>query len=127
MDDISRQRLKHNEAVFRAVNEEIDDLGTSGGGNSYVCECADDACTATIRLPHAEYTRIRSQRNHFIVKPGHEVPTIERVVERAPDHLVVDKGRRGRGLSVAPEDRALDDVEGGEHGVERERDPRGDE
>jgi hypothetical protein len=125
MDDISRQRLKHNEAVFRAVNEEIDDLGTSSGGNTYVCECADVACTATIRLPHAEYTRIRSKQSHFIVKPGHEVPTIERVVERASGHLVVDKSRRG--LSVAPEDRALDDVEGSERAVEDDRDPGGDE
>jgi hypothetical protein len=91
MDELSRQRLKHNEAVFRTVNEEIDDLGARGDGNSYVCECADAACAATIRLPHAEYTRIRSQPSHFIVKPGHEVPTIERVVEHAPDHLVVDK------------------------------------
>jgi hypothetical protein len=125
MDEISRQRLKHNEAVFRAVNEEIDDLGTSGGGNTYVCECADAACTATIRLPHADYTRVRSQKNHFIVKPGHEVPAIERVVGRGPDHLVVDKSRKGS--SLAPEDRALDDVEGGERGVEDERDPRRDE
>jgi hypothetical protein len=59
------------------------------------------------------------------VKPGHEVPKIERVVERTPDHLVVDKGRSR--LSVAAEDRALDDIEGGESGVERERDPRRDE
>jgi hypothetical protein len=93
MDELSRQRLKHNEAVFRTVNEEIDDLGTSGGGNTYVCECADVACTATIRLPHPEYTRIRSQPDHFLVKPGHELPEIERVVERKPDHLVVDKGQ----------------------------------
>jgi hypothetical protein len=93
MDELSRQRLKHNEAVFRTVNEEIDDLGKNAGGNTYVCECADVACTATIRLPHAEYSRIRSDRNHFVVKPGHEVPEIERVVERSPSHLVVDKGQ----------------------------------
>jgi hypothetical protein len=125
MDELARQRLKHNEEVFRTVNEEIDDLGASGGGNAYVCECADVACTATIRLAHTEYTRIRSHRDHFVVKPGHEVPKIERVVERTPDHLVVDKGRSR--LSVAAEDRALDDIEGGESGIERERDPRRDE
>lgn len=91
MDDLSRQRLKHNEAVFRTVNEEIDDLGASGNEHAYVCECADTACTATIRLPHDDYRRIRSQRNHFVVVPGHEVPEVERVVERAFDHLVVEK------------------------------------
>jgi hypothetical protein len=92
MDELSQQRLRHNEEIFRTVNEEIDSLRGHGDGNAYVCECADVACSATLRLPHDEYRRIRSQRNHFLVVPGHELPAIERVVERGATHLVVDKG-----------------------------------
>jgi hypothetical protein len=92
MDELSQHRLKHNEAIFRTVNEEIDSLRGQGDGNAYVCECADVACSATIRLPHDEYRRIRSQRNHFVVVPGHELPEIERIVERTDNYLVVEKG-----------------------------------
>ena len=91
MDDLTRQRLKRNEAVFRTVNEEIDDLESRFGAMSYVCECADISCSETIRLTHAEYRRIRDEPAHYLIVPGHEVPEIEDVVERRDDHLVVDK------------------------------------
>jgi hypothetical protein len=91
MDDLARQRLKHNEAVFRSVNDEIDELGAPRSGTAFVCECADAACTATIWLSHGQYRRVRAEPGHFVVVPGHEVPEVETVVERAEDHLVVKK------------------------------------
>jgi hypothetical protein len=93
VDDLTRQRLKHNEAVFRTVNDEIDELGEGGSRSSraFVCECADPNCSETIQLTHAEYARIRSEPRHYILVPGHEIPEIEDVVEQAPDHIVVEK------------------------------------
>ena len=119
MDDLTRQRLKRNEALFPTVNDEIDDLESRFGATAYVCECADISCSETIWLTHAEYRRIREQPAHYVIVPGHEMPEIEEVVERSDDHLVVDTGEN----SVAAEDRALEHVERREARVETDRDP----
>jgi hypothetical protein len=93
VDDLTRRRLKHNEAVFRNVNDEIDEMGAGGSRSTLalVCECADPSCKATLRLSHAEYERIRSEPKHYILVPGHDVPEIEDVVEQSLDHIVVEK------------------------------------
>jgi hypothetical protein len=91
VDDLARQRLKHNEAVFRSINEEIDEVGAPRSGTAFICECADARCAATIWLSHSEYRRIRKQPRHYVIVPGHELPEVETVVERADDHLVVEK------------------------------------
>jgi hypothetical protein len=90
MDELTRKRLEHNEQVFRAVNDEIDDASGSGA-RDYVCECADAACTATIRLTHDEYREVRADPNRYVMVPGHEVAGLERVVRRKDDHLLVEK------------------------------------
>jgi hypothetical protein len=91
MDELTRKRLEHNEQVFRAVNEEIDD-GTDGKRElEYVCECADAGCSATIRLTHDQYTRAREDEKRYVVVPGHEVAGLERVVESHDSYLLVEK------------------------------------
>jgi hypothetical protein len=90
VDDLTRKRLQHNEAVFRAINEELDEAG-SGAARDFICECADALCTETVRLTHAEYRAVRSAPNRFVLVPGHEVPELEDVVRREGDHVVVEK------------------------------------
>jgi hypothetical protein len=43
------------------------------------------------RANDAEYERIRSAPTHFVVLPGHEIPAVERVVERTGGYVVVKK------------------------------------
>lgn len=90
MDELTKKRLEHNEAVFRAVNEEIDGA-SNGGARDYVCECADASCSETIRLAHEEYRAVRTDPRRYVLVPGHEVPGLEDVVRRKPDHVVVEK------------------------------------
>jgi hypothetical protein len=87
------KRLAENEILFRNVNERIKELqGTWGDGEvDFMCECADEACTMVIRLEPAEYERIRSNRSHFVVLPGHERADIEDVAEEHFGYLVVEK------------------------------------
>ncbi|HEY6962039.1 MAG TPA: hypothetical protein VI408_09150 [Gaiellaceae bacterium] len=93
MDDVTRQRLKHNEAVFRSVNDEIEDRAAPDHGElEYVCECADATCTAAVRLSHEEYEAVRRDADRFFVVEGHERREIERVIERHDGYLVVEKG-----------------------------------
>jgi hypothetical protein len=91
MDDVTRRRLRRNEELFRRINEEIDENRAGEGPVGYVCECADPACAETIPLGAAEYAAVRAGERRFLVAPGHVVPEIEDVVERADDHVVVEK------------------------------------
>ena len=92
MDELTRRRLEHNEAVFKSVNEEIEGRSEdSPRAQEYVCECADTGCSATIRLTHPQYEHVRSEPNWYAVLPGHEVPEVERVVETFDEYLIVQK------------------------------------
>jgi hypothetical protein len=91
MDELTRRRLAHNEALFREVNEEIDDRSPSSARAAYVCECADVHCTMTVPLLTDEYRRVRQSPDRFFVVPGHELADLERVVERHHAYLVIEK------------------------------------
>jgi hypothetical protein len=91
MDELTRRRLAHNESLFRAVNEEIDENRSSGGKQAYVCECVDPGCALTIELTADEYETVRASPARFVVAPGHVVPEIEHVVASVPDYTIVEK------------------------------------
>jgi hypothetical protein len=73
-------RIASNEAVFRTVNEQIQELnralGETGGYDSMgiVCECGDIGCTEQITIPIDTYENLRSDSTLFIIVPGHEIP-----------------------------------------------------
>jgi hypothetical protein len=91
MDELTRRRLAHNEALFREVNEEIESHRVSAGPATYVCECTDTACAAELQLTADEYAAVRAGDARFVVAPGHVLPAIEHVVARTDDHTIVEK------------------------------------
>jgi hypothetical protein len=93
VDDLTKSRLKHNEQLFREVNDAREESSPGEGDTvlAFVCECADRGCTELIELSVAEYERIRRSPRRFIVVPGHEVSEIERVVEERGAFDVVEK------------------------------------
>ena len=86
------RRLAKNEAFFRETNEllERDAVGL-GGTFDCICECSVWGCVERLDVTRAEYERVRSHGDRFVVAPGHDDPTIETVVERHPAYLVVEK------------------------------------
>lgn len=96
-DDIDhqRERAARNQALFRQVNNRIEELvqrfQLEAEGFSCVCECADVECAERIEVPHDEYERIRRRPTEFIVKPGHELPEVEEVVHRESRWVIVRK------------------------------------
>jgi hypothetical protein len=88
----AEERLAHNQTLFREVNERIQDLGNPAGATEFLCECSDQLCITSIELTFGEYEKVRSDSTWFLVKPGHQIPEIERVVSGDHHFLVVEKG-----------------------------------
>jgi hypothetical protein len=90
------RRLAENEALFRDVNEQIQQAaGRFEVGDDHVyeflCECSNRDCTKKLALTRGRYERARSQPTWFIVARGHELPDIERVVADFGDYRLVEK------------------------------------
>jgi hypothetical protein len=97
-------RIAHNETLFREVNERIE-AGQwptdRGRPSAFRCECGSLRCNALVELTLAQYEHVRAGSTHFVLVPGHEIPEIERVVERAAGYVVVEKV--GEAAEVAEE------------------------
>jgi hypothetical protein len=86
-----RVRAAHNQAVFREVNERVEELAANWSPISFVCECLDTSCSATVPVTKAEYERIRSEPADFLVAPGHYSTEVEEVVAEHDLYTVVRK------------------------------------
>lgn len=84
-----------NEAVFREVNERIQDVASAFDITSepldLICECGDASCVARISLTRPEYEHVRSDSHLFAVSPGHVASDVEELVEKHSGYDVVRK------------------------------------
>jgi hypothetical protein len=87
------ERLARNEAMFRSVNERVEEVVQPGPTETidFLCECGDAECVEKITLTREEYESIRMDGAQFAIVAGHEIPAIENVVRRADRFLVVRK------------------------------------
>jgi hypothetical protein len=105
-----KEQIAHNESVFRAINEALeqsvqrrrsdDDLA------GFVCECGDPDCDAVVRLDVATYEEIRRDAQLFFLVPGHQIEDAEDVVGRGDGHLVVRKHDDVAGIAEAGDRRS---------------------
>lgn len=104
--DERARKISENEALYRSINERIEDLneafGTLSGSMTVVCECGDGVCAEQIEVPVATYESVRSEPTHFIIRPGHEIVEVETVVEEHDGFHVVAK-QAGEPARVAKE------------------------
>jgi hypothetical protein len=84
-------QVARTEALFRDVNERIAESADrfNAGDAEFVCECADPACAERVPATLHKYEEVRSDGTHFLLAPGHELPELERVVERPHRRSVV--------------------------------------
>jgi hypothetical protein len=91
------ERIGLNEAVFREVNERIEDLAETFDLTreplDLVCECGDAQCVQRITMTRAEYEALRSDPRQFAVYPGHEYPEVETVLRERKGYHVVSKNQ----------------------------------
>ena len=93
--DARAERIGRNEDLFRKVNDQIEGVneafGRITGTMSILCECSKLECIEQIDLTVDEYRRLRAEPTRFAVMPGHELPDVERVVERHEAYFAVEK------------------------------------
>lgn len=85
-------REARNQALFREVNERIEQLPEGLGADEHdrlICECGNTDCTKPIELTRAEYERVRGYASRFIIALNHENPETESVVEQNERFAVV--------------------------------------
>ena len=101
--------MAKNEAMYRTVNRELE----------YAAEQLGDAPTVetasplditrrgrpTLTLTIADYDDVHRQRDRFAVAPGHEDPTLERVVKETEAFVVVDKFGAAEAIAESEEER----------------------
>jgi hypothetical protein len=102
--DERQRRVGLNEAVFREVNERIQELGHEfdfvDDELDLICECGDSACQERISMPEAEYEQVRADPLQFAIVPGHEDEHVEVVVAREKGYDLVRK-RAGEAAAIA--------------------------
>ena len=88
-------RMGKNEALFRQVNERIEQLNQSLATLTdtfeVVCECSDSGCVTQISIASDAYERVRIDATLFIVAPGHENSEVEDIIETQSVYHVVRK------------------------------------
>lgn len=93
VDDRERRVIK-NEALFRQVNErieEVSELVPEGDLLEFLCECGEQSCLERVELTRGEYEAVRGVPTHFAIMPGHAHEDFERVVDRAERYDVIEK------------------------------------
>lgn len=86
---------RRNEEMLRGANAKLErDAEESGEPDSrltrLLCECAE-ACGETVSMTFDEWEAVHRHENRFTVAVGHEAPAVERVLERGPRFLTVEK------------------------------------
>jgi|SRR3954447_24343612 len=89
--DAQRERAAKNQALFREVNERIEDLIPNAAFSAFICECMAETCDEQVSITIEEYEHVRSGGNRFFVLPGHEVSDVEQIVEANDRFVVVAK------------------------------------
>jgi hypothetical protein len=104
--DERQRRIGMNETVFRSVNEQIEDIGRRFDANALdlICECGNRSCVTRIAMSRNEYERVRADPLQLAMAPGHEDPSVERVITRGKSYHLVRKHEGEPGALAAERD-----------------------
>jgi hypothetical protein len=102
------EQIALNEAAFRIANERMaawEEVPPDAEA-LYFCECASLECREKVPLARAAYEAVRSRPEWFLIVPGHEVPDVEKVVQRGDAHWVIQKPGFVAGITHGTDPRA---------------------
>lgn len=97
--DAVTRRLIENEVLFRRANQKIGQLIEEAFPTKasreprlyFYCECSNEACKERIILSPKKFRKLHANQRQFLIKPGHELLKIERVVKKTKHYFIVEK------------------------------------
>ena len=117
--DADQERRARNEAIFREVNERIEELSKRSGIDEddsllpgFICECSNDGCTELLQVTYQQYEAVRENPRRFLVLPGHEDLDVESVVDQHANALVVEKHIEAAQVALEHDSRSDDTPQG---------------
>jgi hypothetical protein len=89
-------RAEKNEQAHKEHNERRAGLEEEAGVPRddpvpFVCECDQPNCAKAVMLRLDEYEQAVKPPDQFVVSPGHEDPSVERVIDRQDGYVIVSK------------------------------------
>jgi hypothetical protein len=89
-------RAEKNEQAHKEHNERRARLEDQAGVPRddpvpFVCECDDPTCAHAVVVRLDEYEQAVKPPDQFVVRPGHDDPSVERIVERRDGYVIVSK------------------------------------
>jgi hypothetical protein len=91
-EDRHQAKAARNQTLLREVNERIEFVLKATDNAEFICECADLRCNAILDLTIAEYEAVRTSSSiRFPIKPGHDIPDLENVVDENSRFAVVQR------------------------------------
>lgn len=99
MNHRTKSRLVENEKLLRAANEKVEKIIEQDFDAkkrkkltiAFICECSDLGCKERINLHPDTYRELHEKRDQFIVKPGHQIPAVEKTLKKNRSYLLVEK------------------------------------
>ena len=94
MDRTELERRRANEETFAQANEQISKAAVRHNVDPLpvLCECSATTCMELIHIPLAVYRRVRDGGD-YVIRPGHDDPHVEHVIEEGEGYQVVEKFR----------------------------------
>ena len=70
-DRLTQKRIARNNDTFRQANEQISRAARANAVEQvpFICECANECCTAVVRLSPAQYAEIGASARQFFSSP----------------------------------------------------------
>lgn len=93
-DESLEERAGRNESLFREVNEAIERglwPGEEQNPVRFRCECGRIDCNSVVELTVAQYERTREHPRRFLTVAGHEIDSVDSVVEHHGSYVLVEK------------------------------------
>jgi hypothetical protein len=99
MNPASERRLAENELIFKKRNERIkarvekllNQMDETAMKIQFYCECSNEDCRKKIAITPQDYELIHKNARHFLIAGGHNIETVENVIEKAETYWVVEK------------------------------------
>lgn len=81
------------QSVYQDLRNQIarrNEDGHLSGPSVVYCDCCHADCYEEIELTAALYAAVRRRPSCFVLKPGHEKPEVERVMETHPGYVLTE-------------------------------------